>query len=154
MVLIPVPTPPLTTPTAPGCMVLIEEAGVDVKGKNVCVVGRSKIVGAPMHDLLLWAHGTVTTCHSRTPDLGERRYPDLLEKYRNAITTSISRNLVREKRAILYCTNRSVFQFYNHRSLDCYHLVSFCMAVCHLTALILRQFYSLTPTHPSPQATL
>ena len=48
---------------------LIEEAGVDVKGKNVCVVGRSKIVGAPMHDLLLWAHGTVTTCHSRTPDL-------------------------------------------------------------------------------------
>ena len=53
-----------------GCMVLIDEAGVDVKGKNVCVVGRSKIVGAPMHDLLLWAHGTVTTCHSRTPDLG------------------------------------------------------------------------------------
>ena len=51
-------------------MVLIDEAGVDVKGKNVCVVGRSKIVGAPMHDLLLWAHGTVTTCHSRTPDLG------------------------------------------------------------------------------------
>ena len=51
-------------------MVLIEEAGVDVKGKNVCVVGRSKIVGAPMHDLLLWNHGTVTTCHSRTPDLG------------------------------------------------------------------------------------
>ena len=49
---------------------LIDEAGVDVKGKNVCVVGRSKIVGAPMHDLLLWAHGTVTTCHSRTPDLG------------------------------------------------------------------------------------
>jgi len=58
------------TPCTPtGCMVLIEEAGVDVKGKNVCVVGRSKIVGAPMHDLLLWAHGTVTTCHSRTPDL-------------------------------------------------------------------------------------
>ena len=52
-------------------MVLIAEAGVDVKGKNVCVVGRSKIVGAPMHDLLLWAHGTVTTCHSRTPDLGK-----------------------------------------------------------------------------------
>jgi len=59
------------TPCTPsGCMVLIAEAGVDVKGKNVCVVGRSKIVGAPMHDLLLWAHGTVTTCHSRTPDLG------------------------------------------------------------------------------------
>ncbi|KAI2651995.1 C-1-tetrahydrofolate synthase, cytoplasmic [Labeo rohita] len=31
-----------------------------------------KIVGAPMHDLLLWNHATVTTCHSKTPDLAEQ----------------------------------------------------------------------------------
>ncbi|KAG8011559.1 C-1-tetrahydrofolate synthase [Nibea albiflora] len=30
------------------------------------------IVGAPMHDLLLWSHATVTTCHSKTPDLPEQ----------------------------------------------------------------------------------
>ena len=35
------------------------------------VVGRSKIVGAPMHDLLLWNHATVTTCHSKTANLKE-----------------------------------------------------------------------------------
>lgn len=44
-------------------------AGVSVAGKNAVVIGRSKIVGAPMHDLLLWSHATVTTCHSKTGDL-------------------------------------------------------------------------------------
>lgn len=38
-------------------------------GKRAVVIGRSKIVGAPMHDLLLWSHATVTTCHSKTADL-------------------------------------------------------------------------------------
>lgn len=38
-------------------------------GKRAVVIGRSKIVGAPMHDLLLWNHATVTTCHSKTADL-------------------------------------------------------------------------------------
>lgn len=50
-------------------------AGVSVAGKRAVVIGRSKIVGAPMHDLLLWAHATVTTCHSKTADLpGEVLY--------------------------------------------------------------------------------
>jgi methylenetetrahydrofolate dehydrogenase (NADP+)/methenyltetrahydrofolate cyclohydrolase/formyltetrahydrofolate synthetase len=44
-------------------------AGVEVKGKKAVVVGRSKIVGAPMFDLLLWNHATATICHSRTADL-------------------------------------------------------------------------------------
>lgn len=44
-------------------------AGVSVAGKRAVVIGRSKIVGAPMHDLLLWNHATVTTCHSKTADL-------------------------------------------------------------------------------------
>ncbi|MEQ2214584.1 hypothetical protein XENOCAPTIV_013166 [Xenoophorus captivus] len=44
-------------------------AGISVAGKRAVVIGRSKIVGAPMHDLLLWNHATVTTCHSKTADL-------------------------------------------------------------------------------------
>lgn len=44
-------------------------AGVSVAGKHAVVIGRSKIVGAPMHDLLLWNHATVTTCHSKTRDI-------------------------------------------------------------------------------------
>lgn len=58
--------------TPNGCMELISQTGVSVMGKNAVVIGRSKIVGAPMHDLLLWSHATVTTCHSKTPDLAEQ----------------------------------------------------------------------------------
>uniref|UniRef100_A0A3Q3BG73 C-1-tetrahydrofolate synthase, cytoplasmic n=1 Tax=Kryptolebias marmoratus TaxID=37003 RepID=A0A3Q3BG73_KRYMA len=58
--------------TPNGCMELIRQTGVSVAGKHAVVIGRSKIVGAPMHDLLLWSHATVTTCHSKTPDLPEQ----------------------------------------------------------------------------------
>ncbi|XP_076155825.1 C-1-tetrahydrofolate synthase, cytoplasmic [Alosa pseudoharengus] len=55
--------------TPNGCMELIRQTGVSIAGKRAVVVGRSKIVGAPMHDLLLWNHATVTICHSKTADL-------------------------------------------------------------------------------------
>lgn len=58
--------------TPNGCMELIRQTGVSVAGKHAVVIGRSKIVGAPMHDLLLWSHATVTTCHSKTPDLPQQ----------------------------------------------------------------------------------
>ncbi len=52
-----------------GCMKLLDEAGVDLKGKNAVVVGRSNIVGKPMALMLLERHATVTVCHSRTEKL-------------------------------------------------------------------------------------
>jgi len=33
------------------------------------VLGRSKIVGAPVASLLLWHNATVTICHSKTKDI-------------------------------------------------------------------------------------
>ncbi|NP_001080574.1 methylenetetrahydrofolate dehydrogenase (NADP+ dependent) 1, methenyltetrahydrofolate cyclohydrolase, formyltetrahydrofolate synthetase L homeolog [Xenopus laevis] len=57
--------------TPKGCMDLIKQTGVQIPGKRAVVIGRSKIVGAPMHDLLLWNHATVTTCHSKTASLNE-----------------------------------------------------------------------------------
>ncbi|KAI1237536.1 hypothetical protein IHE44_0013614 [Lamprotornis superbus] len=57
--------------TPKGCMELIRQTGVQVAGKRAVVIGRSKIVGAPMHDLLLWNNATVTTCHSKTSTLAE-----------------------------------------------------------------------------------
>jgi methylenetetrahydrofolate dehydrogenase (NADP+)/methenyltetrahydrofolate cyclohydrolase len=54
-----------------GCMVLLEEAGVDLKGAEAVVIGRSNLFGKPMAQLLLAANATVTTCHSRTRDLPE-----------------------------------------------------------------------------------
>ena len=63
---------PCFAPCTPaGVMEMLKEYGVDPKGKECVVVGRSNIVGKPMSMLLLAAHGTVTLCHSRTRDLGE-----------------------------------------------------------------------------------
>lgn len=55
--------------TPNGCMELIRKAGIKVEGTRSVVIGRSKIVGSPMAQLLLWNNSTVTICHSRTKDL-------------------------------------------------------------------------------------
>ena len=55
--------------TPAGVMELLDEYGIDPKGKECVVVGRSNIVGKPMSMLLLHRHGTVTICHSRTSGL-------------------------------------------------------------------------------------
>jgi methylenetetrahydrofolate dehydrogenase (NADP+)/methenyltetrahydrofolate cyclohydrolase len=61
---------PLFVPCTPrGIMELITRTGIDLKGKEAVVVGRSNIVGKPMALLLLAQHATVTICHSRTKDL-------------------------------------------------------------------------------------
>ena len=57
--------------TPKGVMVLLQESGVDLKGKNAVVLGRSDIVGAPVSYLLKNADATVTVCHSKTKDLAE-----------------------------------------------------------------------------------
>jgi len=55
--------------TPHGCMVLLEESGADLTGKEAVVVGRSNIVGKPVALMLLEKNATVTVCHSRTVDL-------------------------------------------------------------------------------------
>ena len=65
--------------TPAGCMVLLEESGVDLKGKDVVVVGRSNNVGKPAGMLALNQHATVQFCHSRTEDLpGHVRKADIV----------------------------------------------------------------------------
>ena len=55
--------------TPAGIMVMLQEYGIDVRGKRCVVLGRSNIVGKPMASMLLRADGTVTVCHSRTQDM-------------------------------------------------------------------------------------
>ena len=55
--------------TPQGCMRLIAEAGVQLKGLEAVVVGRSNSVGKPVAQLLLHQHATVTLAHSRTRNL-------------------------------------------------------------------------------------
>jgi methylenetetrahydrofolate dehydrogenase (NADP+)/methenyltetrahydrofolate cyclohydrolase len=52
-----------------GVMVLLEESGISIEGKNVVIVGRSNIVGKPSGQLFLNQNATVTYCHSKTQDL-------------------------------------------------------------------------------------
>lgn len=55
--------------TSQACVEILDHYGVELKGKNVAVVGRSMVVGKPLAMLLLDKNATVTICHSRTADL-------------------------------------------------------------------------------------
>ncbi|MGH2906140.1 MAG: bifunctional methylenetetrahydrofolate dehydrogenase/methenyltetrahydrofolate cyclohydrolase FolD [Solirubrobacterales bacterium] len=57
--------------TPSGVMRLLAHAGADLNGAEAVVLGRSNLVGRPVASLLLAQNATVTTCHSRTRDLGE-----------------------------------------------------------------------------------
>jgi methylenetetrahydrofolate dehydrogenase (NADP+)/methenyltetrahydrofolate cyclohydrolase len=52
-----------------GVMKMFEEYDIELRGKDVCVVGASNIVGKPMASLLLNAEATVTITHIYTKDL-------------------------------------------------------------------------------------
>jgi methylenetetrahydrofolate dehydrogenase (NADP+)/methenyltetrahydrofolate cyclohydrolase len=54
------------TPT--GVMVLLSEAGIELRGALAVVLGRSNLFGKPMAQMLLAADATVVACHSRTRD--------------------------------------------------------------------------------------
>lgn len=63
---------PTFQPCTPyGVMIMLEEIGYDLTGKEVVVVGRSNIVGKPVALMCLAKHATVTICHSRTKDLAD-----------------------------------------------------------------------------------
>lgn len=63
-----------------GCIMMIkDQLGDDLSGKQALVIGRSNIVGKPMAALLLKENCTVTIAHSRTADLpAEARRADIL----------------------------------------------------------------------------
>lgn len=61
----------LVSCTPQGIIKLLEESGVSIPGKNVIIVGRSKLVGKPLMSLFLNNDATVTVCHSKTSNLKE-----------------------------------------------------------------------------------
>lgn len=71
---------PVFVPCTPaGIIEMLDDNGIEIRGANACVVGRSQIVGRPMAQLLLQRDATVTICHSRTRDLAAvTRTADLL----------------------------------------------------------------------------
>ncbi len=57
--------------TPKGVMKLLDFHKIELKGKDVVVVGRSHIVGKPIFHLMLNRNATVTICHSNTKNLPE-----------------------------------------------------------------------------------
>jgi methylenetetrahydrofolate dehydrogenase (NADP+)/methenyltetrahydrofolate cyclohydrolase len=55
--------------TPAGVLEILDHYGVELKGAEAVVVGRSRIVGKPLVHLLLGRHATVTICHTRTREL-------------------------------------------------------------------------------------
>ena len=62
-------TPSVLPCTPAGVIEILDHYGIELKGAEAVVVGRSRIVGKPLAQLLLARHATVTTCHTRTRDL-------------------------------------------------------------------------------------
>jgi len=53
-----------------GVIRLLEHYGIDIKGKNTVIVGKSLAVGKPLSFMFLAKEATVTICHRGTLDLG------------------------------------------------------------------------------------
>ncbi len=71
---------PLFYPCTPyGIMKLFEEYDIELKGKDVVIVGAGNITGKPMASMLINAFATVELCHIYTKDLEDKtRKADIL----------------------------------------------------------------------------
>ena len=58
---------PPCTPEA--CMKILDHYDIDLKGKNVVIIGRSLVVGKPVTMMLMGKNATVTVCHRQTVDV-------------------------------------------------------------------------------------
>ena len=55
--------------TPKGIMHILKKLFINLEGKTAVVIGRSKLVGKPIAQLLLSKNATVTMCHSKTENL-------------------------------------------------------------------------------------
>jgi methylenetetrahydrofolate dehydrogenase (NADP+)/methenyltetrahydrofolate cyclohydrolase len=71
---------PSAVPCTPaGCIEILDYYGIPIEGAEAVVVGRSRLVGKPLAQLLLARNATVTMCHTRTLDLARHcRRADIL----------------------------------------------------------------------------
>ena len=78
--------------TAQACMEILDHYNIDLKGKNVCVVGHSLVVGRPAALLALNRDATTTQCHIMT-----RNTPEHTQKADVIIVACGKAGLVTEK---------------------------------------------------------
>ena len=90
---------PPCTPQA--CMEILDYYGIDLKGKNVTVIGRSLVVGKPAAMMLMAKNATVTVCHTRTVDVaGIARKADIIVSSAGVLN-SLTKDYVREGQTVI-----------------------------------------------------
>ena len=81
---------PFVYPCTPkGILLLLDEYGIELEGKNAVVIGRSNIVGYPMSQMLLRRNATVTVCHSHTKNLPQ------ITKTADIVVSAVGKNIIK-----------------------------------------------------------
>ena len=87
------------TPAA--CMEILDHYGIDCKGKNAVVIGRSLVVGKPAAMMLMAKNATVTICHTRTVNTAEIcRNADIIVTAAGVLN-SLTKDFVREDQVVI-----------------------------------------------------
>ena len=87
------------TPAA--CMEILDHYGIDCKGKNAVVIGRSLVVGKPAAMMLMAKNATVTICHTRTVNTAEIcRNADIIVSAAGVLN-SLTKDFVREGQIVI-----------------------------------------------------
>ncbi|MDI6916721.1 MAG: bifunctional 5,10-methylenetetrahydrofolate dehydrogenase/5,10-methenyltetrahydrofolate cyclohydrolase [Thermoplasmatales archaeon] len=77
--------------TPKAVITILGKSGIEIRGKEVVIVGRSRIVGRPLALMLINRDATVTVCHTKTKNLeGHTKNADIL------IAAAGSPNLIKE----------------------------------------------------------
>ena len=87
------------TPAA--CMEILDYYGIDCKGKNAVVIGRSLVVGKPAAMMLMGKNATVTVCHTKTVNTAEIcRNADILVSAAGVLN-SLTKEFVRPGQVVI-----------------------------------------------------
>jgi len=90
---------PPCTPKA--CMEILDYYGIDCKGKNAVVIGRSLVVGKPAAMMLMKKNATITMCHTRTVNTAEiARNADILVSAAGVLN-SLTKDFVRPGQIVI-----------------------------------------------------
>ena len=87
--------------TPEACMEILDYYGIDCKGKNAVVIGRSLVVGKPAAMMLMAKNATVTVCHTKTVDTAAiARQADILISAAGVLN-SLTKDYVRPGQVVI-----------------------------------------------------
>ena len=87
------------TPAA--CMEILDHYGIDCKGKNAVVIGRSLVVGKPAAMMLMEKNATVTICHTKTVNTAEICKKADIIVTAAGVLNSLTKDYVREGQIVI-----------------------------------------------------